>query len=221
MARLQDRERALTLRLQGWSYSQIKAELVVSKGTLSGWLQNYPLSRERINELRARSEKRIELFRVAMRRKREIRFATVYESEKRILAPLSERELYIAGLLLYVGEGAKSKPGTVMVANSDPAVMRFFTLWLLRICKVPKEKVRVRLQIYKDMNADAEVDFWSRELDLPRRQFTRPQIKQGYSSRINFKGGFNHGTCDVLFHSVPLHEKIMAGIKVILGTAGA
>jgi len=69
MARRLDKEKAIKLRLEGQSYSQIKAELGVSKSTLSGWLGDYPLSSERINELRAHSFKRIERYRNTMQRK--------------------------------------------------------------------------------------------------------------------------------------------------------
>ena len=51
MARVKDRQRALELRLQGRSYSQIKKELGVSKSTLSEWLRQYPLTQERIRQL--------------------------------------------------------------------------------------------------------------------------------------------------------------------------
>jgi hypothetical protein len=36
MARRADKEKALKLRFDGWSYSQIKKELNIPKGTLSG-----------------------------------------------------------------------------------------------------------------------------------------------------------------------------------------
>ena len=77
----------------------------ISKGTLSYWLRDYPLSRERINELRAWNERRIEKFRETMRRKKETRMATVYDNMKKEILPLNKRELFVAGLLLYAGEG--------------------------------------------------------------------------------------------------------------------
>jgi len=43
MARFQDKEKALALRKQEMSYSQIKSILGISKSTLSSWLRDYPL----------------------------------------------------------------------------------------------------------------------------------------------------------------------------------
>ncbi len=101
MARLRDREKALALRKKEMSYSQIKKILGVSKGTLSGWLREYPLSKERISELRDKNEKRIERFRETMKRKREKRQKETYSTQKKNILPLSNREIFLAGLILY------------------------------------------------------------------------------------------------------------------------
>ena len=126
MAKYKDREIALALRVQGLSYSQIKETLKVSKSTLSLWLRDHPLSRERVNELRAHSEKRIERFRETMRRKREKRLAEVYEVQKSLLLPVTAKELLVAGLFLYIGEGSKTNRAETAFANTNPLVIRFF-----------------------------------------------------------------------------------------------
>ena len=58
MALKEKRAEALILRKQELSYSEIKKRLNVSKSTLSLWLRNYPLSKEKINELRGNNEKK-------------------------------------------------------------------------------------------------------------------------------------------------------------------
>ena len=63
MARKEDKQKAITMRKKGMSYSQIKEKLNVSKSTLSGWLYNMPLSEKRIRELQADSPVRIEKYR--------------------------------------------------------------------------------------------------------------------------------------------------------------
>lgn len=59
MARKLDKQRAILLRKRGYSYSQIKNKLGISKSTLSGWLYDIPLSEKRIRELRDLSPQRI------------------------------------------------------------------------------------------------------------------------------------------------------------------
>jgi len=215
MARLRDHEKTLTLRKQGMSYSQIRSIIKVSKSTLSLWLKNYPLSKERIKELRAFSEQRIERFRETVRQKREKRLTETYQTQKQLILPLSNRELFIAGLLLYWGEGTKCKRDGLSISNNDPSVIRFFIYWLKKSLAIPKKKIRILLHLYNDMNINNELNYWSKILRIPLRQFNRSYIKKTPSTRINHKGGFGHGTCNVRINSVPLAEKIFMSLKVI------
>ena len=152
MARLKDREKALALRKQEMSYSQIKKILGISKSTLSYWLRDYPLSKERIRELRDHNERRIERFRETMKRKKEKRLRKIYKTQKKSILPLKARELFIAGLFLYWGEGTKSRKDRLSISNSDPSAIKFFIYWLNKSFKIPTKKMRVGLHLYKDMN---------------------------------------------------------------------
>ncbi len=215
MARFKDREKALTLRKQGKSYSQIKKILGLSKSTLSVWLRNYPLSKQRVRELRDWNEQRIEKYRETMRKKRQTRLDRTYDEQKKIILPLTKREFFIAGLMLYWGEGKKSKSSALSISNTDPSVIKFFIKWLYDCLSVSKDKIRIELHLYADTNIDKEIKYWSKTLNIPLRQFYRPYIKNTSSQRINHKGAFGHGTCNVEIGSVLLSEKVLMGIKAI------
>lgn len=215
MARLRDREKALSLRKQGMSYSQIKKILKVSKSTLSLWLREHPLSKQRVRELRDWNEQKIEKYRETMRQKRETRLNQFYKEQKELLFPFSRRELFLAGLFLYWGEGSKSHLAEVSVSNNDPSIIRFFINWLGKSLLVPKERLKIQLHLYNDMDIDKELDFWSRMLNIPLNQFNRPYIKKTSSVRINHKGGFGHGTCNVRIGGARLAEKVHMAIKAI------
>lgn len=210
------RERALALRKQRKSYSQIKSELGVPKSTLSYWLRDYPLSRDEINNLRGKSEARIEKFKNTMRQKRQVRLDTIYEMEKKQILPLSNKDMLIAGLALYWGEGSKADWYKVALANTDPQVLKFFIFWLTKIMLVKKNLLRVYLHLYKDMDINNELNFWSKTLIIPLSQFTKPYIKMAKSTRINHKGGFGHGTCTIMYNNVELKQKIMMQLKLLM-----
>jgi len=207
------RERALTLRKQNKSYSQIKHELGVPKSTLSYWLRNYPLTKARIKELRGNNEARIERFRQTMHKKRQSRLDLIYSTEKNKILPLTKKELHIAGLALYWGEGSKADLYKVALSNTDPLVLSFFIYWLKSIYKIKTGQLRVALQLYSDMERNDEIKFWSKKLKVPTKQFIKPYIKITKSDRINHKGSFGHGTCVVMIYSVELKEKIMMQLK--------
>lgn len=215
MARFKDREKALILRKQGKSYSQIKKILRVGKSTLSYWLRDYPLSKQRIRELRDWSEQRIEKCRETKRNKKEERLKNFYKQQKKIIFPFNKREFYLAGLFLYWGEGSKSRFTDLSISNTDPSIIKFFIEWLNKSLKVPKEKLKVQLHLYKDMNIKKEIQFWSKTLNIPNKQFIKPYIKKSFLKNINHKGGFGHGTCNVRIGNARLSEKILMSIKSI------
>lgn len=215
MARFEDREKAILLRKRGMSYSQIKKILKVSKSTLSLWLRNYPLSKQRIRELRDWNEQRIEKFRKTMKKKREERLKQFYIQQKKLIFPLNKREFFLAGLFLYWGEGSKNRLTSLSISNTDPSIIKFFIDWLNKSFKIPKEKLKVQLHLYKDMDIKKEVLFWSEVLNVPFSQFNTPYIKKSSSKRINHKGGFGHGTCNVGISNARLAERVRMSIKAI------
>ncbi|OGM89041.1 hypothetical protein A3J77_02065 [Candidatus Wolfebacteria bacterium RBG_13_41_7] len=215
MARVLDKQKAVELRLRGYSYSQIKSELKISKSTLSGWLKNYPLSEERIKELTSRNEKRIENYRKTRQRQKEEILKKIYQKEKAEIFPLSKRDLFIAGLFLYWGEGAKTKDAEVSLSNTNPAMAKFFVYWLENSLKIDRNKIKIKLHLYKDMDIRKEIDFWTKELKFSESQFTKPYIKDSNKSSITYKNGFGHGTCNITIGNAILMKRVLMGLKSI------
>jgi len=212
MTRFADREKARALRAEGKSYSDIKEVLGIGKGTLSVWLQDMPLSREQIRQLRDLNPRRIESFRATMKNKRDKRLQEVSNRVRLEIGELTRRELLIAGLYLYWGEGMKAQRGTVGIANTDPAVIKTFIEWL-EIAGVPKGKLVVRLHLYSDMHTEQETEYWSKILLLPRTQFRKPYVKTSTLSGLTYKGGHGHGTCNLLFENMAMWEYITMAIQ--------
>lgn len=221
MARFLDRQKALELRTQGKSYSQIKSELGISKSTLSYWLRDYPLSPERIRELRDFNHQRIERYIETRRKTRETRLKVIYNSEKKFIFPLSKRDLSIGGLFLYWGEGLKSTMSEASLSNTDPAVIKFFIHWAKECLGVPSERISFRLHLYGDMDINAETNFWIKTLKISKSQFSKPYIKTSLRSGVIYnKGGFGHGTCNARIYNARLAEKVVLGIKSIRDSFG-
>ncbi|MBI1866641.1 MAG: helix-turn-helix domain-containing protein [Candidatus Staskawiczbacteria bacterium] len=215
MALTEKRAKALVLRKQEMSYSQIKEILGVSKSTLSYWLRNYPLSKKRINELRGNNEKRIERYRETRRKTKEKRLKEFYIKQKGKIFPLNKRELFLTGLFLYWGEGSKTMSKEVAVSNTDPSVIVFFIKWINSAFKISKDKLKFSIHLYNDMNVNEEISFWAKTLHVSKNQFLKPYIKDTSSLRINQKGGFGHGTCNARLSNARLSEQILMAIKAI------
>jgi len=214
MARKLDKQKALLMRAKGMSYSQIKEKLGVSKSTLSGWLYKMPLSEKRIKELRDNNPIRIERYRNTMRAKRERRLLEHYSVVKKDIGKFSKRDIFIAGLFLYWGEGGKTFNGNTALSNTDPSVLIFFIKWL-EILGLPHSKLKARLHLYADMKVNIAIKYWSDILDIPVKSFTKSYIKKSNLSGLTYKHGFGHGTCMVTVANKQLNDYILMGIKRI------
>ena len=106
----------------------------------------------------------------------------------------------------------KAQRGTVGIANTDPAVIKTFIDWL-KIAGVPKEKFLIKLHLYTDMNIYQETEYWSEILSLPKKQFRKPYVKTSTLSGLTYKGGYGHGTCNLLFENMAMWEYITMAIR--------
>jgi len=182
------KQKALEMRAKQMSYSQIKEQLGISKSTLSEWLRNVPLSKERINELRANNESRIEKFRNTMLAKQQVKRDVAYSLVSRDIGKMNKREIFLAGFFLYWAEGGKTKNTTVVLTNTNPVMLKFYLRWL-ELLKVPKDKIRINLHLYSDMDIKEGVKYWSKILGISESQFRKPYIKKSLFSAITYKNG--------------------------------
>lgn len=212
MTKILLRRQAVDLRRLGKSYNQIRDILQVNKSTLSGWLKEYPLTNEQKEALKGNIALRIEKYRQTMQRKRENKLSVYYTEAKKLLFPLSKRDLLIAGIFLYWGEGSKTTRGQLVVANTDPTLVQFALLWMTNALEVPKEKINVLVHLYNDMNIEESLDYWSITLNIPRKQFSKPYIKNSTRLSINYKG-YGHGTCNLRVFNAGIKDKVMMAIK--------
>jgi hypothetical protein len=177
-------------------------------------LRDLPLSEERIKELRDNSPRRIEQYRNTMRQKKDDRISLIYKNAKRAVGSLINRDLFIGGIFLYMGEGSKTTKGTTALTNTNPKILKLFIRWL-HLHDVKKEKIKVQLHLYSDMDIKKQIKFWSKELSIDEKQFRKPHIKKNTSEGISYKGQFGQGTCTVLYEDVNLHYLTMMYLKCI------
>jgi hypothetical protein len=218
--RTKERRKAIILRREGKTYSEIRRTLHIPKSTLSDWLKGYLLNPNELirlkKNIRHGRDIATEKIRITKQRNKDIRLKKIFKEEKQKLLPLSQRELYFAGLLLYLGEGVKGDNSTISLNNTDPKVVKLFLFWLINCLKVQKLKIRVCVHLYKDMNIPKYLNYWSKYLSIPRDQFIKPYIKDSNRSDLDQKG-YGNGTCGVYIYDRTLKLKVTAGISAITG----
>ncbi len=101
---------------------------------------------------------------------------------------LKERELMIAGIMLYWAEGSKIKKQegvvcgkTVDFTNSDPTMIRLFLSFLRKICRVDERRLRIYLYCYANQDVVHLKNYWSKLTKIPLSQFTKPYVRKEFS----------------------------------------
>lgn len=191
------RENALALRRSGFSYTYISSKTGLSKSTLSGWLTEIPYTpnKETIATFgKARA--------AASARRAELRQESIREIRKiaaKDIGKISQRDLFIFGLALYLGEGCKSNSQVRMI-NSDSRVIQTTIAWF-RMLGVEKDQFRLRLHLYPDSDVKQSLQFWSHTTSIPISQFQKHQIDSRIDKKAKNRRKLPFGTAQLSVRS--------------------
>ena len=159
-----DKQKALRLRKNGKSYREIKRVLGTPTSTLSEWLSPHGWSNNiktaLIEKSKGKNSIRL-LYLNKIRRKHLARLYQEAQQESKIeFEKFKYHPLFIAGLMLYLGEGDKISKYQVRISNTDPNIVKIFVNFLLYVCQVPNKKIKAGLLIYPDLNDATCKKFW-------------------------------------------------------------
>ncbi len=162
------KERAIQLRKDGKTYSEILKEIPVAKSTLSEWFKEVNLSKRQIQKL---TEKKLAASKrggIAKRLQRLNRIKNIREEALKDIKHISDRELWLIGIVLYWAEGSKEKeyhPGSRLnFSNSDANMIKLYLKWLREVCKVMEDKIELEIYIHENSKNDIEKvkKYWSK-----------------------------------------------------------
>lgn len=223
------KNKAIQLRREGLTYSEILKNVPVAKSTLSEWLRSIKLTKKQfhiltkkkmLSALRGSAEKK----RLRIEKEENIIKKSLLEIEK-----LSDRENFLCGVMLYWAEGSKQKKTNVSVgvefSNSDSNMLRFFIYWLHKYLNINFEDITfdIYLHINFENEKDVFVKYWSNELNFPIEKFYRVYFKKNIikTKRINVEKNY-HGQIKVkVKRSTDLNRKITGWIEGFINNAGS
>ena len=210
-----DQHLAIKLRKQNKSYNKISIELGIPKSTLTYWFGNENWSKEIKKELTTKAlyvaKKRLRLINKERKEKWEKWREEHRQRAKKEFPRLKKNPLFLAGLMLYWGEGdSKMENGLVRLSNTDPKMIKIISLFLENICQIPKEKIKATLILYHDLNENKCKDLWSKASGIPKNKFYKTQVIYGRhpTKRLSY------GICNIYVASRELKEKILVWIKL-------
>ena len=97
--------------------------------------------------------------------------------------------LFIAGLMLYIGEGDNKDRAKIRIANSRTSVHRIYIDFMVAYFGIERSKIRFWVLLYPDLSEGACMKYWSKALKLPYSQFYKNQVIQGKSKKRTLQFG--------------------------------
>ncbi len=169
--KVQEKEKAIKLRKEGYSYSEILKEIPVAKSTLSLWLRSVGLAKKQKQRI---TEKRIAAALRGAKAKKAKRIALVKEIKdkaRKEIKEINRRDLWLIGTALHWAEGEKEKEyktGTgVYFSNSDPKMILLFLKWLKIIFSINNSDLVYELYIHETANLRNAQLYWSDIISIP------------------------------------------------------
>ena len=211
------RELVQSFRRQGFSYREILQRIPFSlaRSTISNWCKDIELTPEQLDRLdqlyhSSRHRNRL-LGSKATQRRRAAEVMVIKTEAKNEVGRLQSNELWLAGLMLYWAEGAKTY--RVSISNSDPDLIKFMVRWLKEVCKVPQDRLRLQLHLHSGQNEQELKEFWPRLTGISLSQFYKSFVKKEGSGHR--KKSLYYGTLNLQIGNRNLLHKILGWIEGI------
>ncbi|MEX0918327.1 MAG: hypothetical protein WDZ93_04190 [Candidatus Paceibacterota bacterium] len=193
-ALVQEREKAIALRKQGYSYKEILAEVPVAKSTLSLWLGDLPLTKNEKLVLKDRKNANITHGRIKaaseLRKRRLEREASWLEEARETFFTHKLDPLFHTGVALYWAEGSK-RVNQWSFMNSDEEMILVMVKWLHRYGKINTNELFFRLYVHKPYAHENCEEWWAKKIGVRTNQFLKTVYKPttlGVKKRPNYKG---------------------------------
>lgn len=209
------KDRAVELRLRGFSLGEIAKTLSIAKSTASLWLKSVELGQQAKEILEAKRlgarQKALE----SNRLRREHIYNQLLDKAKTELTQVDLTDPAICKLLcafLYWAEGNKTGYRFAFT-NSDPQMIKTFLMLLRRAFILDEKKFSALVHVHEYHNEIKIKEFWSNITGIPLSQFTKSYLKP--HTKIIVRQGYP-GTVRVAYYD----SRIVNELKCIYNMIG-
>ena len=203
------RDEARALRKVGFSISEIRDKLLVSKSSVSIWVRDVKLEEAQLIKISEKMSSRIVVEKRRMTRlaRESSKRQKIIDLAKKQINKITFRELWLIGVMLYRAEGGKTQRSLVRFSNGDPEMIKIMMKFFRKICKVPEYKFRCYLHIHPHLDYILAEKHWSKITKVNLKQFFKTYRKMNVASK-NKKDNLPMGTLDVYICDTQLFLKI-------------
>ena len=223
ISKIDEKEKAIDLRKNGYSYSEILKEVKVSRSTLSEWLRHVKITNTQVDRLRSKNAAARKLGSIALKQNRINKSKEIIEESKLEIKNIDNNNLKLIGATLYWAEGSKqseSEPSReLLFTNSDPKMIKVYLLWLDKCLFVKSENIKFEIYIHETYNkTPGELSrYWSSVTNFPIDSLRKIYFKKNKVNSLRKNNGVNYkGVLRVTVRrSTDINRKVMGWIAGI------
>ncbi len=210
----QDKEKVFELRKQGKTYREIQQLVIISRATLTAWFKNEEWSnhvkKSNTQKHIVASLERLKLLHEGRRIMLEKKYKQVEEDAIREFELYKNEPLFMAGLMIYAGEGDKSNRFRVKLANSEFYLHLIFISFLEKFLKIERKNIKVWLLLYPDHDIEKLVEIWSQKLNISKSNFHKSQVIIGKEKIRKLQ----YGVGNSIISSTSLKKKMLKWLEL-------
>ena len=211
-----EKEKARILRKKGYSMNQIVRETGFPKASVSDWTRDIVLTKtqkKKISEM-GRSVESIERRRLSRLSNERAKRQIIVDEAKKDYTHISQGQLKLIGIILYLGEGGKTERGSARISNSDPLVIKIAMRFFREVCGVKEERFRGNIHAFAHTDVEKTEKYWSKITGISRYQFQKTYIKAS-SASLQKRYTLPHGTFSINVSDTKIFLTIMGWIEKI------
>jgi len=198
------KEKATKWREEGKSLTYICERLSLNKSTVHYWIKGIKYERDKQTYGQQRGTQ-------AMVRKYKTLRKEAYDKAFEEAPALLKNNYFRDFILLYMTEGFRRTGHSVNLANSNPAIVRTFNDWLI---KLTEKDIKYILRIHDDHDVKAAVSYWSKYLGIGKKKI-KVNLKNN-TSRMKTRNWRNlHGILTVQCCDTYLRSAIEAYMDTV------
>jgi transcriptional regulator with XRE-family HTH domain len=206
-------------RKEGASIKEIARRVGVSVSSVSYWVRDIELTPEQHTALAMRNvaynRQMSGTWKQAANRRAE---RVSYQENGRLLARAAD-PLFIAGCMLFWAEGGKHR-NSLRFTNSDPEMVRFFSLFLRSFFDIETEAIRLTCNLFADhLERQREIEhFWLNIAGLPKTCLCKSTVNvySKYSQKKR-RNKLPYGTCRLTVSRTSVVQTVFGAIQEIGG----
>lgn len=211
--------KARVLRKKGKSIREIVSILGIPLSTVSLWCRDIKLSsaqKERlINKERSPSYKARLLATQRAKKQRLEKIKHFKNKGIKEIGILKNKEIFIAGLGLYWGEGYRSQE-KIGFTSKDEKIIRFMMFWFQKILGIKKPGfiLRVSINIIHKKREMAIKNYWSKMTEISPQQFTKTSFIRSKQKKVYENSENHYGTLRITIRkSTDKHRLLMGWLE--------